>query len=107
MKTFVIASLLLGGALSHSAYADHKLINSDRSELSALCIAAAQSSVRAAAAAQRIPTADLGNIRCNGLPLHRFAVKYRTARQTGAVATTTPTGYVILKEGQSVATQGR
>ncbi|MDY6983094.1 MAG: hypothetical protein SV422_08400 [Pseudomonadota bacterium] len=81
-KKFLVALALLGSA--SFAHADYKLVSADDSDLSKLCIAAAESSSRegilAAAEAAGVGLLDLPDVRCNGLTLERFGAKYRSSK---------------------------
>lgn len=110
-KSFLVALALLGSA--SFAHADYKLVPSDESDLSKLCIAAAESGSRegvlAAAEAAGVGLLDLPGVRCNGLTLERFAAKYRSSGNAVAMLDTSspgsPVGVVLRKTDSSPLTE--
>jgi len=106
-KKFLLALALLGSA--SFVHADVKLVPSDGSELSKLCIAATSTSSRAEmfalAKAAGISRLDLPELRCNGLTLERFAAKYGSARPRRVVTSATPAGYLLRKSDASPLTE--
>ncbi|MGV3592472.1 MAG: hypothetical protein ACO1PZ_12350 [Gammaproteobacteria bacterium] len=96
-KKFLVAFALLGSA--SFVHADYRLVPSDDSSLSKLCIAAATSGSRAAmlgaAEAAGIGLVDLPSVRCNGLTLERFALKYGRAKESVAMLDTSSPGSAL------------
>lgn len=87
-KKFLVALALLGSA--SFVHADYRLVPSDDSSLSKLCISAATSGARdaatlAAAKAAGIGLLDMPSVRCNGLTLERFALKYGRVKESVAM----------------------
>ncbi|HEY0963036.1 MAG TPA: hypothetical protein VGE69_11840 [Pseudomonadales bacterium] len=111
-KKFLVALALLGS--TSFVHADYKLVPSDDSGLSKLCIAAATSGAHdattlAAADAAGIGLLDLPTVRCNGLTLERFALKYGRTRESVAMLDTSspasPLGIVLRKTDTSPLTE--
>lgn len=100
MKKLAIALLMITG--SGLAQADYKLVNADGSELSQLCIAVAttQDSITKTAAKAGFSLAEIDSVKCNDLPLKRFATKYGKA----TAVSPTPTAYVLKASDTSEAT---
>jgi hypothetical protein len=89
MKKFITAIVLLGS--TSLVHADYTLVPADDSELSKLCLAAAtadsRSSLLALTAAAGIKRFDLPTVRCNGIPITRFALKYGSKKPESFVET--------------------
>lgn len=98
MKKLALVTLLIAG--SATAYAEPKLVPADDSELSRLCVAAVESrdSLTSTAREFGYGPLDLQELRCNGLPVARFAAKYRA---TVAATTTAPEGYILRPSDDS------
>lgn len=108
MKKLVSAFVLLGS--TSIVHADYKLVTSDASELSKLCIAAAEAGSRsemlAITSAAGITPREVETLRCNGLPLTRFALKYGKRNPSPVVAVAgTPDGYLLRKSDTSPLTE--
>jgi hypothetical protein len=84
MKMQIAALALILGSSSVLA-TDVKFVNADGSDLSNLCIAAAQSdsTVHALAAELDIPVAN--DVLCNDKPIHSFAGQYRAKAEVETV----------------------
>lgn len=110
-KKFLVALALLGSA--SFAHADYKLVSADNSDLSKLCIAAAESSSRAdifaAAEAAGVSLLDLPDVRCNGLTVERFGAKYRSKKGKDIAMLDTspasPLGVILRKTDSSPLTE--
>lgn len=76
---FVVSALLSSSLLSLAANAQEvRLVPSDHSSLTDLCIASASSNrpLHETAAAHGVARHEIPQIRCNGMPLSNFAAKY-------------------------------
>lgn len=106
-KNFLTALALLGA--TSFVHADYRLVPSDDSELSKLCVSAADADSRAALleliSAHGIARADLPTLRCNGMPLTRFALKYGASRPASVAEATTPGGYLLRMTDASPLTE--
>ena len=101
MKKFVLATLLVTGA--SVAQAGPKLVPADTSELSQLCVAAAESRSALQSAANEIGlnAQDLQDVRCNGVSLTRFAAEYRTVADVEEAAVKASDGYILKPSDDS------
>jgi hypothetical protein len=97
MKMQIAALALILGSSSVLA-SDVKLVSSDGSDLSNLCVAAAQSdsTVRDLAAEMNIPAAS--DVLCNDQPIHHFADQFRAEAAAS-------TQYVVSVANQSPETR--
>ena len=77
----LIAALTLALFSSVAAADEIRLVNSDGSELSQLCIAAAETGKPVMILARNLGLGsfDLNELRCNGKPLHSFVSQLQTA----------------------------
>lgn len=101
MKKLFIATLLLGSAsLSH---ADPKLVSHDGSDLSALCIAAAESpsNLHTLVSSYGIALNEIDTVRCNDLTLKRFVLKYGKASTPAPELAAVETGGYLLRKNDS------
>ena len=101
MKKFFLVSLLLTSA--GIAQADsNRLVNADGAELSAICIAAVTSREAMFETAAELGISPLNpeTLLCNGMPVGRFAGKYRSAAAKEAAA-----GFVFSKSDDSPVTE--
>jgi hypothetical protein len=107
MKKFVTAIVLLGS--TSLVHADYALVPSDSSELSKLCIAAASADSREAVlaltGAAGFSISDLPTVRCNGMPITRFAAKYGSRKPEVFLETSSPVGYLLRKSDASPLTE--
>jgi hypothetical protein len=110
MKKFVSAIVLLGS--TSLVHADYTLVPSDGSELSKLCIAAAaadsRESMLAITAAAGIAYIELPSVRCNGIPITRFALKYGSRKPESLAEisnATNPKSYLLRKTDTSPLTE--
>lgn len=88
LKKFVIAAALVSSG--NVALAGSKaLVSSDGSDVSALCVSAATSSLtlKEYAAKIGISRSELDTIHCNGLPISRFVLKYGSTSAVTLVST--------------------
>lgn len=85
LHAVAITFLLSAAGLAH---ADYRLVPSDASPLSKLCVAAAasKSDLQTAAAAADIKLHELDTVRCNGATLEAFLSKYRQRETVQPVA---------------------
>jgi hypothetical protein len=83
-----VVSLLLSA--SGLAQADYKLMPTDDSPETRVCVAALSSNaaLRSASAAADIKLSELDTVRCNGSPLDVFVSKYREVEETPAMSQT-------------------
>ncbi len=80
-----ISAVLFVSTVQSAAQAQEiRLVSSDGSALSALCIAAARSEkpLHAAAEEHGIARSEIEEIRCNGIALQRFVSKYKARNST-------------------------
>ena len=107
MKKFITAIVLLGS--TSLVHADYKLVPTDDSELSKLCLAAAtaesREAVLAAAAAAGVARVDMADVRCNGMTLTRFALKYGSRKTESLVEISSPASYLLRKTDTSPLTE--
>jgi hypothetical protein len=89
MKIRIVAVTLLLSA-SGLAQADYKLVPTDDSPETRVCVAALSSNaaLRSASAAADIKPGELDTVRCNGSTLDVFVNKYREVEETPAAAQT-------------------
>ena len=101
MKKFVLATLLAAGATV--VQAEPKLVPADNSELSQLCVAAAESrsALQRAASNIGLNAQDLQDVRCNGVSLTRFAAEYRTVAAVDKATEKAPEGYILKASDDS------
>ncbi|MES2624454.1 MAG: hypothetical protein V4628_04195 [Pseudomonadota bacterium] len=107
MKKFITAIVLLSS--TSLVHADYTLVPSDDSELSKLCIAAANADSREAlldlTSAAGISYVDLPTVRCNGMPITRFSVKYGGRKPESIAEVSSPMGYLLRKSDTSPLTE--
>ena len=110
MKKFITAIVLLGS--TSLVHADYTLVTADDSELSKLCLDAttteSRGSLLAIAAAAGISSIDLPNVRCNGMPITRFALKYgsKTPESRAELSSVTiAKSYILHKTDTSPLTE--
>jgi hypothetical protein len=106
MKKLFIATLLLGSA--SFADAEQKLVAADGSSLSTLCVeaTAAPLNIAGIARAHGVLPEELDSIRCNNIPLKRFALKHRTDSVAAPeVASSETAGYLLRKTDTSPLTE--
>ncbi len=87
MKTRIVAVALLLSA-SGLAQADYKLVPTDDSPETRVCVAALTSNaaLRSASAAADIELSELDTVRCNGSPLDVFVSQYSEVEETPTVS---------------------
>jgi hypothetical protein len=104
LKTFVIATALLSSA--QFVQADYKFASTDGSEVSNLCVAAASAAVSLPtfAKANGIRLAELDEVHCNGMPISRFVLKYRSTATSVTADQEKVAGYVLKKTDSSPLT---
>ena len=106
-KKFLVAIALVGS--TSLVHAEVKLVPSDDSELSKLCVAAATAdstkSVYTLVESAGIARLEVPTLRCNGLPITRFAAKYGERAAPSLATTMSPLGFILSKTDTSPLTE--